>query len=72
MNNNNTSDKIDLLLFYMFHYVLLPLLFIGFIVSVILPGQRIGIGDVLSRGFFIFIVLLIAYGIIEHRKNKKK
>ena len=65
-----TEDKIEHFLYYFVWLVVVPAIVLGFVGSILWPGQRISISSVLSRGFGIFVVLGAVYFIIDRFRGR--
>jgi len=68
---NKTGDKIEILVVNFCHIVLMPAIMIGFIISVVFPGARITVSDILMKGFFMFVGLAVVYFTAAHYKSKR-
>ena len=65
------NQKMEILIKTFAWYVLIPSIFVTFIIILIAPQLRESLADILTTGFFCFAALLIIYGVVDYWKQKR-
>lgn len=65
------NQKTEILIKTFAWFVLIPALFLTFIITLIAPQLRESLADILATGFFCFVAILIIYAVVEYWKQKK-
>lgn len=56
-----TPEPVELFLYQFVWFIVVPGIGIGFIVSIVWPGHRPDVSDILIKGLFMFIALAGTY-----------